>query len=103
MAGRLSRGLWWGAGGFLSCPALATVGAAIQAQPAQPPAGPGVIPEKVTLAGIPVSGKTLDEAKQIAQEYAARLVRLPLKVRYEKRHETTTPAKLGAVVAVKQA
>ncbi len=94
MAVRVSPTLGWSAAGIVGCFTAAGVALtlAVQAQAAPPT----VIRERVTLAGMPVAGKTPEEAKKFTSELAARLLRIPLRVRYQERTETTTPAQLGA-------
>jgi len=85
----------------MGCVALVTLAAALQAQPENPP--PGLAPEAVSLAGIPVGGKTEEEVRKLAEEYSARLLTVPLTVRHDRRTEKATPARLGAAVSVKKA
>jgi vancomycin resistance protein YoaR len=101
MSARLSRGARWGAGGFLGCVGVATFALVAGAQ--SPPPPKNTAGEKVFLAGIPVAGKSQEEVRKIAAEYAARLLETPVRVRHGKRRERVTPEKLGATVDVKGA
>ncbi|HEU4752356.1 MAG TPA: VanW family protein, partial [Armatimonadota bacterium] len=93
MANSLPAGVKFGAGGFLGCAALVGTVLVVQAQSPSTPAG--VVRENVSLAGVPVGGKSADELRKVADDLSARLLGYPVTVRYGRRRESTTPAKLG--------
>lgn len=102
MSERFSRGWRWGTSGVLGCTAFAGVTYALAAAPAAP-APSGVVPENVSLAGVPVSGKTSDEVRKIADDLGARLLGYPLTLRYGKHTTSRTAGKLGGSVDAKTA
>src|SRR5689334_11012994 len=59
-------------------------------------AGQGIVRDKVSLAGIPVGGKSQDDLKKLVTELAARLEGLPVTVKLGSRSEKSTAGKLGA-------
>jgi vancomycin resistance protein YoaR len=97
----MSSGIRWGAGSFAGCVAVGSLALAIQAQPKA--ARTGVVPEHVALGGVQVGGKSAEEVEKIARELSARLLALPVTVRYAKRSTQTSPTKLGATVDVQAA
>ncbi len=93
------RGLRWGAAG-------ATVGvilAVLVLNGPAPASQPGLVPEGVTLMGIPVAGESADGVRIIAAELSERMLRHPLTVRCGTRTLATTPGNLGAAVDVEAA
>jgi vancomycin resistance protein YoaR len=101
MANTLPAGLKYGAGGFLGCAALFGAVLAVNAQ--SPHAPTGAMRENLSLAGVPVGGKSAEEVAKLADELTARLLAYPVVVRYGKRSEVTSPRKLGAAVDRKAA
>lgn len=101
MSRSMSSKARWGAGGFAGCVAVGSLALAIQAQPT--PVRTGIAPEKVALGGVQVGGKSAEEVEKIARELSARLLALPVTVRYAKRTTQTSPTKLGATVDIQAA
>jgi len=97
----MSSGVRWGAGGFAGCVAVGSLALTIQAQPKA--VRTGVVPEHVALGGVQVGGKSAEEVEKIARELSARMLALPVTVRYAKRSTKTSPTKLGASVDVQAA
>src|SRR5687767_13122332 len=83
--------------GGLSIAALAGV-LLLAIPPKAAEAGQGLVREKVSVAGIPVSGKTQDDVKKLVTELAARLEGLPVTVKLGKRSQKSTVGKLGAEI-----
>jgi vancomycin resistance protein YoaR len=96
-----SNGWRWGAGGLFGCVALGVVAMGLGMQSPETPAQ--VAPEKVSLAGVPVAGKTREEVQKIAEELSRRVKAYPLAIRSGKRTERTHAAGLGAAVDIKRA
>jgi vancomycin resistance protein YoaR len=68
------------------------------------PVSPGAVaPERATLAGIPVGGKSSDEVKKLANDLAARLLAYPLEISRGKHTTSVTPARLGAQIDTRSA
>jgi vancomycin resistance protein YoaR len=101
MANTLPAALKYGAGGILGCAALFGAVLAVNAQ--SPNAPTGVMRQNLSLAGVPVGGKSEEEVRKLADELTARLLAYPVVVRYGKRSEVTSPRKLGAAVDAKAA
>jgi len=86
----------WGIGGSCVCVAALVFGMNLRGQ--VPETAPSVAGDKVTLAGVPIGGKTTEEVTKVAEDLAARLLSAPVVVREGRRSEQTTPRKLGAEV-----
>lgn len=100
-AGERSRG--FGLRVALACAGglslAAMVGLLVLAMPPKPAqAGQGIVRDKVSVAGIPISGKSQDDVKKLVSELAARLEGLPVTVKFGARSEKSTSGKLGAKV-----
>lgn len=61
-------------------------------------AGQGLVREKISVAGIPVGGKSQEELKKLVAELAARIEGLPVVVKLGARSEKSTAGRLGAKV-----
>lgn len=101
MSKSMSSRVRWGAGGFAGCVAVGSLALAIQAQPKA--VRTGIAPEHVSLGGVQVGGKSAEEVEKVARELSARLLALPVTVRFEKRTTKTSPTKLGATVDIQAA
>jgi vancomycin resistance protein YoaR len=95
----VNRWVRWGFGGTL---VGVVVGTLLINLPARSDSGPAEIArERVSLAGIPVAGKSREEVQKLAAEYSARLLASPMVVRLGKSSERTTGAKLGVQTDVR--
>lgn len=94
------NGWRWG-GGVVAC---ATVGALlVGTNGSGRAANVQNAPTKTTLSGVPIDGKGQEEVTKLATELRARLLALPLTIRYGTHSEKTTAAKLGATCDVEPA
>lgn len=83
----------WGTGSVLGCVSVAVVFVGLNATGRTAPSD--VAPPKTTLSGVKVEGKSSDQVQKLAEELRGRLLALPITIRYGKRLEKTTAAKLG--------
>lgn len=92
---RISSNRWsWGTGSVLGCAAVGAIVFGLGGSGRTAPLTSA--PEKTTLSGIPVGGKSRDEVSKIAAELRARLLSAPLVIKYGPHREKTTAGKLGA-------
>ena len=101
MTRQMHVGIWWGTGSVLSCTALGVV--AFAQAPGAPSGSAAAAPDRITLAGIPISGKSPDEVKKLADDLSARLLAYPVQISRGKRSTSVTAAKLGGRVDTKSA
>lgn len=91
----------WGRGSILGCAAVAVIGIGFGSTARTAPYD--LAPPKTTLSGVAVEGKGPDDVRKVAEELRARLLALPLTIRYGKRTQKTSAAALGAVCDVQAA
>lgn len=101
MTRQIHVGIWWGTGSVLSCAAVGVL--AFLPVPDTGSPAPATAPERTTLAGIPVTGKSPEEVRKLADDLAGRLLAYPVRVTHGKRFTTVTPQKLGARVDARAA
>src|SRR5579872_4161856 len=95
---RVMRLSWkTGAGGFLGCGAitLLVIGLHAQPRPARTEAKP---PRPSSLHTAGEAGQARRKSRKASGELPARLLALPILIRYESHHARTSPALLGAVI-----
>jgi vancomycin resistance protein YoaR len=92
----------WVVGGVAGTAAALGLAATLSAQP-KPALPAGVVPEHVSLMGVPVSGKSAEEVDALARDMASRLLALPLSVKHPARTQRATAASLGGTVDTKSA
>jgi vancomycin resistance protein YoaR len=81
--------------GAIGAVALCTTAVGLAAQPA--PSG-GRLRDRLTLAGVSIAGKTIEEARALATDLSARILGVPLIIGLGDKEERTDGARLGATI-----